>query len=336
MIHSQNVGIMKKKKWSRWLLFLLMGIVLLVTSLLTYVKFALPDVGPPPDMKIEGTKAQIERGAYLTNGVMICMQCHSQRDFNLFAAPSKPGTVGIGGEIHDQRLGFPGKYISTNLTPYHLGEWTDGEIFRAITAGVNREGKALFPIMPHPNFGQLEEEDIKSVIAYLRTLEPVKYDPEPSQSDFPMSFIINLIPQKAALKPAPSPADKVAYGEYLVTAGSCRSCHTQQDDQGGFIGPEFAGGMEFPLADGSIVRAANITSHTTGIGSWTAQQFVGRFKAFADSNYVAPRVAPGDFQTVMPWNSYAKMTEDDLLAVYEYLKSIPPSNHLVERFTPVQ
>jgi mono/diheme cytochrome c family protein len=323
-----------KSKWLTLLIYLLGGFALLIIIALTYVKTALPNVGPPPEMEVERTVARIKRGAYLTNGVMVCMQCHSQRDFTLFAAPSKPGTEGIGGEIHDQRLGFPGRYVSTNLTPYHLGEWTDGEIFRAITAGVNRDGKALFPIMPHPNFGQLDEEDIKSVIAYLRTLEPAAYNAEPSRSDFPMNFIINLIPQKASLQPAPARNDRVSYGEYLVTAGSCRSCHTRQDDNGSFVGPEFGGGMEFPLEDGSVVRASNITPHAAGIGNWSVEEFVQRFKAFSDSGYVASKVKPGDFQTVMPWYSYAKMTEEDLLAVYQYLRTVSPAEQVVERFTP--
>jgi mono/diheme cytochrome c family protein len=322
-----------KKKWLKIPLYALAVIMLIVISALTYVKVALPNVGPPPDMKVAGTAAQIDRGSYLANGVMVCMQCHSQRDFSLFGAPSKPGTAGVGGEIHDQRLGFPGKYISTNLTPYHLEKWSDGEIFRAITSGVNREGKALFPIMPHPNFGQLDEDDIKSVIAYLRTLEPIEYDPEPSHSDFPMNFIVNLIPQKANLKSIPKKSDRVAYGKYLVTAGSCYSCHTRQDDQGNYVGPEFGGGMEFPLADGSIVRASNITPHAMGLNSWSAAQFVQRFKAFSDSSYIAAEVKKGDFQTVMPWYSYAKMTEEDLLAIYEYLKTVPPADVAVERFT---
>ena len=322
-----------KNQWLKFLVYILGGIVTLIIMALGYVRYALPNVGPPPDLKVDGTTDQVARGAYLANSVMVCMQCHSQRDFTLFAGPSKPGTSGIGGEIHDQRLGFPGRYISTNLTPYHLGAWTDGEIFRAITSGVNRDGKALFPIMPHPNFGQLDEVDIKSVIAYLRTLDPVEYDPEPSESDFPMNFIINLIPQKAQLKPAPSRDNKIAYGEYLTTAGSCRSCHTQMDDNGAYIGPEFGGGMEFPLGEGSVVRASNITPVTSGLGSWTAEQFVQRFKTYDDSSYVASKAGLGDFQTVMPWYSYAKMTKDDLLAIYEYLKTVPPAEQVVEKFT---
>lgn len=324
-----------KNKLIKLLIWILLALALVICIGLSYVKFVLPDVGPAPDIKIEGTTAQIERGAYLANTVMVCMQCHSQRDWTLAGAPSKAGTKGMGGEVHDHRLGFPGSYVSPNLTPYHLSDWTDGEIYRAITSGVNKDGKALFPIMPHPNFGKLDTEDIKSVIAYLRTLQPINYETPVSTSDFPMNFIINMIPQKAQPNKLPSKENQTEYGKYLVTAGSCFDCHTNQKD-GAIIGPDFAGGMEFTLEDGSIVRSSNITPHLSGIGSWNSDQFVNRFKMYTDSSYIAPRVGAGDFQTVMPWYSYANMHEDDLEAIFAYLNTLTPIENKVERFTPIK
>ncbi len=321
-----------KRKWLRILLYLVGVVILCIITLLTYVKTALPNVGPAPDLYIENTAGQIARGKYLANNVMVCIECHSQRDWSLLNAPSKPGTRGMGGEVHGQRLGFPGKYVSTNLTPAALSDWTDGELFRAITTGVNRRGKALFPIMPHHNFGQLDEEDIKAVIAYLRTLTPIEYTPDPSKSDFPMNFIINTIPQKAQLKPIPSRENTLEYGKYLVTAATCYDCHTQQKN-GAYIGEDFAGGSEFPLEDGSVVRSANLTPHITGLGSWTEDAFVSRFKMYSDSNYVAHKVQAGDFQTVMPWSTYSGMKEDDLKAIYQYLKTIEPVENVVTKFS---
>ena len=127
------------------------------------------------------------------------MQCHSQRDRSAFVGPGKPGTLGVGGEVHDQQLGFPGSYVSTNLTPYVLAVWSDGELFRAITSGVNRKGKALFPIMPHPNFGQMDDSDIKLVIAYLRTPEPVEYTPT-VKVRLPDEFYYQFDSQKSGIK----------------------------------------------------------------------------------------------------------------------------------------
>lgn len=75
-----------------------------------------------------------------------------------------------GGEFFGPDLGFPGEFYSRNLTPANLRGWTDGEIFRAITAGVNKEGEALFPVMPYRNYSKMDKEDIYDIIAYLRTL----------------------------------------------------------------------------------------------------------------------------------------------------------------------
>ncbi len=310
-------------------------VVIAVAGLLAYVKVMLPDVGPPPNLKVEITPERIERGKYLAHHVMVCMDCHSHRDWEIFSGPPSPGTEGSGGEIFDQKIGLPGKYIAKNITPTHLGNWTDGEIYRAITCGINKDGKALFPIMPYKNFGQLDIEDIKSVIAYIRTLKPIQNELPPSESDFPMSFIINTIPQKAQHTTIPPKSNTVAYGKYLLTAAGCNMCHTKEE-KGKVVGEYLAGGFEFPLPNGGVVRSANITPHKTGIGSWTKEQFIKRFKMYTDSSYFPPKVHKRDFQTVMPWLMFSGMTTEDLGAIYDYLMTVPAVNNTVTRFTPTK
>jgi hypothetical protein len=103
------------------------------------------------------------------------MSCHSTRDWEQPGAPVVAGTLGKGGDKFTQdSLGFFGDLYFPNITPAALGSWTDGEIFRAITMGVNKHGKALTSIMPYELYGKADAEDIKSVIAYLRTLPPVE------------------------------------------------------------------------------------------------------------------------------------------------------------------
>ena len=305
-------------------LFLLIGLLLLVSGGLIYLKTALPNVGPPLDMTIEGSEEQIERGKYMANHVMACMGCHSKRNWTRYAGPTISGTLGMGGEVFDQEMGFPGKYISGNLTPANLVSWTDGEIFRAITAGVGKDGRALFPVMPHKQYGLLDPEDIKSVIAYLRTLEPIKNQTTPSNSDFPMNFIINTIPQKAKLSPMPAKSNTVEYGGYLVTAAACYDCHTKQE-KGKFTGSPFAGGMKFPLPNNTVVESTNITSHANGIGNWTKEQFVNRFRMYSNSSYVSPMIKSGDKQTIMPWLMYSKISEEDLQAIFAFLNTVTPA-----------
>ncbi|HNU18349.1 MAG TPA: hypothetical protein PKH56_11025, partial [Saprospiraceae bacterium] len=120
--------------------YIFLGIILLITLLLIYVKTMLPSVGNAPDTKVEMSPANIERGKYLANHVSVCIDCHSTRDWSLFAGPPIAGTEGKGGEVFDQKMGFPGKYVAPNITPFHLKDWKDGEIFRAITSGVSKNG----------------------------------------------------------------------------------------------------------------------------------------------------------------------------------------------------
>jgi mono/diheme cytochrome c family protein len=324
------------KKLLKFLGYTLVFVIVAVVALLTFVRFVLPNVGDAEELKIDYTQERIERGRYLANAVNLCMDCHGERDWSKFSGPPIPGTFGKGGDRFDQTVGFPGVFYAKNITPHGISRYTDGELFRVITTGVNKEGRAMFPVMPYLYYGKMDQEDIFSIIAYIRTLEPVESTIPESVPDFPMNFIINLIPQKANLQPKPDKKDWIAYGAYMTNASGCIECHTQVKD--GQIIPElaFGGGREFAFPDGSVVRSVNITPDKTGIGAWSEEQFVQRFKMYADSAYVPPTVKPGEFNTIMPWIMYAQMEEDDLKAIYAYLKSMKPIENVVERFTPAQ
>lgn len=309
----------------------LLALIVILLGAVTYISTMLPNVGPAPDMEVEITQERVDRGEYLANHVMLCMDCHAIRDFSLFAGPPILGTMGAGGERFDQSMNFPGVFISPNITPHNLGDWTDGEIFRLITTGVTKDGSSIFPVMPYPNYGELDPEDIKSVIAYLRTLDPIESEPQASKPDFPFNIILNTIPKEANLQPMPDPSDQIAYGSYLVKAAACGDCHTKAV-QGKVVGEPFAGGFEFAYPDGRLNRSSNITPHITGLGSWTKQEFVNRFKMYADSAYVAPEIPEYAFQTVMPWEMYAGMREEDLEAIFAYLQTLEPVDNQVATF----
>lgn len=208
-----------KQKIKSGIKYVVLLLVAAIIGVLSYVSFALPDVGEPEDIKIEITQKRLERGSYLANSVANCTECHSERDWTKFAGPLVEGTLGKGGEEFDQKFGFPGKFVAKNITPYALKDWTDGEILRAIASGVNKDGKALFPIMPHPNYGKLDREDLYSIIAYLRTLTPIENTVAQSEPDFPMNFIINTIPQKPTFTTIPDPA------HMLLMAPTCLPLH---------------------------------------------------------------------------------------------------------------
>jgi hypothetical protein len=321
-------------KFLKYLGYLLVFLVLAVTAILTYVSAALPDVGPAEELKIDYTQERIERGRYLANAVMLCMDCHAERDWSKFSGPPMEGTLGSGGDRFDQTMGFPGIFYAKNITPFGVSRYTDGELYRVITTGVNKDGKAMFPVMPYLYYGKMDPEDIYSVIAYVRSIEPVQKEIPESKPDFPFNFIVNTIPHKGEPQKRPDKSDWIAYGAYMTNASGCIECHT--DVEGGQIIKEkaFAGGREFAFPDGSVLRTMNITPDKTGIGAWKEEKFVQTFKQYADSTYVAPSVAPGEYNTIMPWMMYAHMEEDDLKAIFAYLQTVKPIENIVERFTP--
>jgi mono/diheme cytochrome c family protein len=321
-------------KMLKYAVYLVIFVVLALAGVSAYVGVALPDVGPAEDLKIDYTEERIEHGRYLANAVMLCMDCHAVRDFSKFSGPPTPGTLGAGGDRFDQNMGFPGVFYAKNITPAGISRYTDGELFRVITTGVNKDGNAMFPIMPYLYYGKMDPEDIYSVIAYIRSLEPVQNEIPESVPDFPFNLIVKTIPQRAEPQKRPDQSDWIAYGAYMTNAAGCIECHT--DVKGGQIIKEqaFSGGREFAFPDGSILRTMNITPHKTGIGTWTEEKFVQTFKQYADSSYVVPDVAPGEYNTIMPWVMYAQMEEDDLRAIFAYLQTVKPIENVVERFTP--
>ena len=322
------------KKFVRILGRVALVLILIIACIIGYIKTALPNVGDAPNITVERTPERIARGEYLANHVTVCIDCHSTRDWSRFSGPITEGTLGKGGELFDQKFGFPGAFYSRNITPEGISKYTDGELLRVISTGVNREGKAMFPVMPYHHYGQMDEEDIKSIIAYIRTLKPIKNEVPASSPDFPMTIILNTIPQKASFAKKPEETDVVNYGKYLVNAASCIDCHTQMDKGKLMEGKEYAGGREFPFPDGSVVRSSNISPDAgSGIGSWNEARFLSVFHNNTDSALLAKKIAPGEYNTIMPWTMYATMKESDLKAIYAYLKTVKPISNSVIKFT---
>lgn len=311
------------------------GIIIIgIAGLLLYLHIAFPDVGAPPEINVEGTEQQIKRGEYLAEHVAVCIDCHSTRDWSKFSGPIKPGTFGRGGDVFNEDMGFPGTFYAKNITPYNLKNWTDGEIYHTITTGVTKEGRAMFPVMPYPAYGKMDPDDVKAIIAYLRTLEPIAYDPPSSEANFPMNFLLPTFPEPADPMERPSPENTIEYGRYLTLIGGCAECHTPQEQGTDIEGMYLAGGFVFKMPFGTV-RSSNITPHNqTGIGNWTKEQFVQRFKQYDVPADSLADISQGDFNTIMPWQMYAGMTKQDLEAIYTYLQTVEPVEHQVNRFTP--
>lgn len=319
------------KKIAKIIAYLAITVVVLIIAVVCYVTLALPNVGAPENIKVEITPQRVEHGKYLANHVVLCVDCHSKRDWVKLAGPVDTNNLGGGGELFNKGVGFPGEVHVPNITPFNLSTWTDGEIFRAITTGVKKDGSAIFPLMPWLYYSKLSREDIYDVIAYIRTLKPIKTTYPKSKLDFPLNIIVHTMPAKATLGVKPGPADTLKFGAYMVQSAACKECHSQ-DDKGNLIaGLEFAGGRPF-MVNGITVKSANITPDTeTGIGNWTKEMFIAKFKAFSDPKE-APAVKQGGFQTIMPWWNYSGMSENELGAIYTYLKTLKPVKNNVVKF----
>lgn len=311
------------------------ALVVILVGVILYIVWFLPNI-PVTDVKVEVTPARIERGKYLANHVTVCVDCHSTRDWSRFSGPMVTGTEGKGGEIFDQKMGFPGSFRAPNITPFLLKDWNDAEIYRAITSGVSKDGHPLFPIMPYPAYGTLDTEDIYSIIAYIRSLAAIENTPPRSNPTFPMNVILHLIPGKAIPQAKPSMPDTVNYGEYLVRAAGCIECHTPAEHGQIVKTLAFSGGREFQMPDGSELVSPNITPDMeTGIGKWSKEAFIFRFKAYNLATYNPPALTKGEIQTIMPWTMYAGIDSTDLTAIYRYLHSLAPVVNRVAKTKPL-
>ena len=313
------------------LLTVLVVLLIAIAGAISYIKFALPKVDAAPVITVDRTADRVAHGEYLANHVTVCMDCHSTRDWSKFAGPVTPGTLGKGGEYFSEDMGFPGNFYAKNLTPDHLSTWTDGDIYRAITAGVSKNGDPLFPVMPYSYYSKMDKQDIYDIIAYLRSLKPIHNITPAHVVDFPMNLILNTIPENGHPQIKPPKTDTLKYAAYLLNASGCVECHTPEKKGQIIADKAYTGGREFAMPNG-MLRSANLTPDAeTGIGSWTPESFVARFKAYSNQDNL-PVLAKNDVNTIMPWTMYGGMDSTDLVAIYKYLVSLKPVHNKVVHF----
>lgn len=315
------------------LLYIVIALVVIVGGGYAALVLKKPATNSPSAMKVEATAERLQRGKYIFENVSDCGGCHSERNWEKFGAPVYDGRIGVGYAFPPE-LGLPGKVVAPNLTPdaeTGLGSWSDGEKLRAIREGVSKDGRALFPFMPYTHFRKMSDEDAYSVVAYMNSLPPVKNRMPRTELNFPVNLMIKFAPEPVTGQiRTPERTNRLKYGEYLVELGGCAECHSQRERGKLIEGKEFAGGTEFNFA-GKLVRTANITpDEETGLGKWSEQRFVDKFKGFANMTYDnAPRMNQSNF-TLMPWLSMSQLPEADLRAIYTYLRTVKPVHNPVE------
>jgi mono/diheme cytochrome c family protein len=268
-------------------------------------------------------KASIERGEYLAWHVMGCMDCHSKRDFSKFSGPVIPGTEGMGGEKFGPELGLPGTVYGRNITPAGIGSWSDDDVIKAITRGISKNGDTLFPLMPYLAYSKMSKQDLTDIVKYIRTLKPIENKVPSRQLFIPITMAIppQLPNPDLAKNQKPEMKDRIKYGEYLFTMASCSDCHTPRH-RGTPDFTRLAGGGNIFRHEKFTVNIPNITPDTSGIGLWTEKMFLQKFRANSAEDYV--NRDPAKFNSYMPWSLFGKMKDEDLKAIYAYLRTLKP------------
>jgi mono/diheme cytochrome c family protein len=230
--------------------------------------------------------------------------------------------------------GLPGQIVASNLTPdpeTGLGNWTDGEKIRAIREGISKDGRALYPLMPYSYYRRMADEDVESIVAYLNSLAPVRNALPKTSLSFPAWVFVKGEPQPVVSSiPEPDPGGGAVYGEYLATLAACEECHTPERRGSKVLSRLFSGGRFFDTPYGQVY-STNITPDAiTGIGAWSYKRFEDRMRQHREFADQPPPKIGGERFTVMPWEAYSKITDEDLEALYVYSKAIKPVANFVE------
>ena len=253
----------------------------------------------------------VKRGDYLVNGILTCGNCHSPKG----PAGDIPGKEFSGGLSWDEP---PFKVTAPNITQDKetgIGSWSDADIKTVMRTGIRPNGVHIAMIMPTGFYHIMTERDMDAVVAYLRTIKPIK-----NTVDAPVYKMqqIEIVPPGGDKKFTEADlSDKTRKGFYLVTIAHCMECHTPM----GPPGREFAtkigtGGFDFPGPWG-VSTSRNITQgKDKGIGSWSDDEIKRAITqgVSKDNSKLKPP---------MGYHYYATVTPDDLDAIVAYLRTVP-------------
>jgi mono/diheme cytochrome c family protein len=306
-----------------------LAVVLAIVISLTigWQPFIGPRARPLTNRTFERTPVRLARGRYLAENFG-CFECHGEHDWTKHDAPLIEGTRGAG--YADFPMGgLPGRVIPPNITPdpeTGAGNWTDDMLGRAIREGIGHDGRALFPFMPYPDMRYMSDEDLASVVVYIRSIPPIRKALPKTEVIFPVNYLMRSAPQPiTAPVPEPDVSTPAKRGAYLVTVVGCADCHTPQAKGQPIRGLEFAGGF---ILDGpwGRVASANITPDPSGISYYDEALFLEMVR----TGYVKAR----KINQIMPWEDYRNLTDEDLKAIFAYIHTLQPVKHRVDNSEP--
>lgn len=273
---------------------------------------------PYPRIAASTDSNVIARGRYLAYGPAHCSDCHTP--------PAEYASLKLGTQPPlSGGATFPiplGAISVPNITPDKetgIGLLSDSAVARMLRYGVRPDGRSAIPFM---EYHELSDADLAALISFLRSQPPV-HNLVPDHTlnllgKAVMAFVIKPIGPSAP-PPAESPAQvpTIGRGAYLVNAvANCAGCHTKRSMvTGAYTGPRLAGGSEMEGGGTPPIKLTPPDITAAGrTGQWTEEEFLARFHA-------GERI-PG---SPMPWQAFRRIKDDDLRAIYRYLKTVHSS-----------
>lgn len=294
--------------------------VIIGIALVTTFRQNLHYDAPYPDITASTDTAIINRGRHLVISGAHCINCHSTKNADSIINLGQEVAL-TGGRDFDLPVG---NVYSANITPdpvTGIGRYSDAEIVRSLRYGVHPDGTAVFDFMP---FHNTSDEDMTAIISYLRA-QPAVRNEVPKHKLNILGNIVKAFMVVPVGPDAPVPASvkkdtSARYGKYLaLSVAECNGCHTKRSMSGGYVGEPFAGGNLFEEPGKSTLMPPNLTTDSSSrIFGWTQADFIKRFRKGKLIEH-----------SHMPWNSFARMTDDELTAIYNFLKTVKPAKTTV-------
>jgi cytochrome c553 len=318
--------------WKKILLVLVGVVIVIVAVGLPAVVGIRPIIGPKmrplTNRVVERTPARLERGRYLvTSAQTPCLICHSPLDTTGGQFKVMDGMSLAGRNWEPDGVPFVTAPNLTSDAETGIGNWSDDMLARAIREGIGHDGRTLFPIMPYEHYRNMSDEDLASIIVYLRSLPPIRNPLPPSKVPFPLRRLINGVPQPIEGEVTADLSTPEKRGKYITELAVCAECHSTADDQGNKVARmDFAGGTTLTYAGVAPVASANITPAVNGIPYYTEDLFVETMRT--------GRVRSRQLSSFMPTGYFKNFTDQDLKDVFAYLKALKPVDHFVDNSLP--
>jgi hypothetical protein len=287
-----------------------------------------PKARPLTARTFERTPARLERGRYLvTSAQAPCTLCHSPLETSGGELKVKEDMMLAGRNWEPDGVPF---VTAPNLTPdpeTGAGGWTDDQLARAIREGIGHDGRTLFPIMPYQRFRNMSDEDLASIIVFLRSIPPIRNPLPKSTVPFPLNRLINAAPEPVLAPVTADLSTPEKRGHYITELATCGDCHTPMDDRGNVVpGMEFGGGTNIIYSGVKVAASANLTPSVNGIPYYTEDLFIETIRT--------GRVRSRELSQLMPTRYFKNFTDQDLKDVFAYLKSLKPVDHFVDNSQP--